>query len=349
MILFTPGPCMTSHSVRQAAAWPDMNHHDPEYLEIVRETKSRLLGIHRGARDWVPYLLGGSGTAAVEAMVASCIDAGPVLVVENGYYSARIRDILEVHGIPYEVFRLGWMEPWTSDAIDRLDQKMGEGYEALLATHNETTLGRLNPVDEIGRRCRKHGVRCLVDAMSSFGADDLAFGNIDAVASSANKCLHGIPGLSFVLLEPSFAEEVRRYRRRSYYLSLPMYEGDAPPLTPPVPALRAFLQALHEHPGQTVRQEQYGAKMEAVRAGLGRLGLDFAVKAAESSCTLCCPTLPAGWTVERWLKANRVQGFVLYTCKGNLRDRYFQVSAMGETTPGQFDRWLEVVRGLLDL
>src|SRR5512144_2511467 len=109
MVLLTPGPCMTSETVRQAAALPDLNHHEPEYLELLADTKRRLRSVYPATVGWTPYLLGGSGTAAVEAMVTSCVERGPVLVVENGYYSARIVDILKIHRIPFETFTLGWL------------------------------------------------------------------------------------------------------------------------------------------------------------------------------------------------------------------------------------------------
>lgn len=89
--------------------------------------------------------------------------------------------------------------------------------------------------------------------------------------------------------------------------------------------------------------------MNIVRVGMSQIGFGFAVEPTQSSCTLCCPTLPPGWSIERWMEANRIAGYALYACKGGLRNRFFQVSAMGETTSDPFDRWLEVVRGLLDL
>src|SRR4051812_25904128 len=109
MILLTPGPCMTSNTVRQAAAMPDMNHRDPAFIEMLRNTKQRLLGVYpqimsgefgwpgRGSDEplrsnaWRPHLIGGSGTAAVEAMITSCVETGPVLLIDSGYYSGRMR------------------------------------------------------------------------------------------------------------------------------------------------------------------------------------------------------------------------------------------------------------------
>ena len=68
---------MTSESVRQAAAMPDMNHREPAFQEMFAEVRSRLLTLYPGTEDWKVCLIGGSGTAAVEAMVSSCISSPP--------------------------------------------------------------------------------------------------------------------------------------------------------------------------------------------------------------------------------------------------------------------------------
>ena len=53
----------------------------------------------------------------------------------------------------------------------------------------------------VGAVARRHGKVYVVDAMSSFGAIPLDFEacGIDYLISSANKCLEGVPGFSFVL------------------------------------------------------------------------------------------------------------------------------------------------------
>src|SRR3954454_8038543 len=107
---------------------------------------------------------------------------------------------LEGHRIPYELFRT---ESWAARIdLDKLEVALANGgneppFEAVLTTHNETTTGRLHPIDKIGKICDHANVKLLVDAMSSFGADEIDLTHVDAIASSANKCLHGLPGLSF--------------------------------------------------------------------------------------------------------------------------------------------------------
>ena len=346
-ILLTPGPCLTSESVRQAASGPDLNHRDPEYLQLVQESKSRLMSVYPGLKaGWHPFLLGGSGTLAVEAMVTSCVKAGPVLILENGYYSSRIREIFEIHNIPYRALSFGWLSAWDFDEIRK---ELGKGYEAVVGTHNETTTGRLNDISQLGQLCREFGADCLIDAMSSFGADEIDFSNLDAVCASGNKCLHSIPGVAFVLANDTMRLHMTQVHRRSYYMSLPIYEGDNPPLTPPVPALAALRQALREYPpgGAATRRADYNEKASFLRQELSARGMNSAIPVAELSCTLTTVELPKGVSFDQWFQLNNAEGYVLYGCKGELRDHYYQVSNMGELTMENLVSWIKCIDQLL--
>ena len=338
---------MTSETIRQAAAGPDLNHRDPEYLSLIQETKARLLALYRGtSTSWHPYLLGGSGTLAVEAMITSCVKVGPVLILENGYYSSRIREIFEIHGIPYKALSYGWLDAWD---FDEISSELALGYEAVIGTHNETTTGRLNDIARLGRLCNAQGVNCLIDAMSSFGADDIEFTHLGAVCASGNKCLHSIPGVGIVLVQDRLRNQMVSVPRRSYYMSLPMYEGDNPPLTPPVPALSALRQALREFPagGAASRKADYESKADFLRSALTARGMKLAIPISDLSCTLTTVELPDGFTYPEWFEANNAAGFVLYGCKGELKDRYFQVSNMGELTHNDLESWIALVDSLI--
>jgi 2-aminoethylphosphonate-pyruvate transaminase len=337
---------MTSDSVRKAAAMPDMNHRDPEFIGILKDTKSRLLRVYPSLSEgnWVPFLIGGSGTAAVEAMIISCVEKGPVLLIDSGYYSGRMQAKLEAHEIPYEVF-----ETRSRLDIDELVLRLEKGYEAVVTTHHETAIGRLHDINEIGSACNRSGAKLLVDAMSSFGADPIDFMHIDAIATSANKCLHGLPGLSAVLVRRPLVHSMSSFRPRSVYLSLPFYEGDSPPLTPPVPILNALRQALIEMGtgGAAARGHAYRRRAETIREGLKQRGFHFAIPEKEMSCTLTTASIPEGWTADRWFQANLDNGFMIYGTKGELREHWFQVANMGEITRLQVELWLANVDDLV--
>jgi 2-aminoethylphosphonate-pyruvate transaminase len=337
---------MTTETVRLAAAQPDMNHRDPEFLRMVREVKQELRSLYAGGDDFDAFLIGGSGTAAVEAMVTSCVERGPVLVLENGYYSGRVKEKLTIHEIPHRTLSFDWLAPIDLAQVEAALKE--ERYEAIAMAHHETTSGRLNPVNEVARIAKSCGARLLVDAMSSFGADDLDLSHVDAVCASANKCLHGIPGVGFVLVRRDLAEQFGSYPRRSFYLSLPFYRGDEPPLTAPVPALAALRQALREMDGgQPAQRARYQDQSDQIRQILASYGLETATPPEEASCSLTVADLPPGWASGDWIAANRERGYLLYGCKGHLKERFFQVSVMGEVRDEHVNGWLAVFESLI--
>lgn len=346
MVLLTPGPCQTSDTVRAMAAMPDLNHREEAFLEIYSDTRKRLLNIYPGTKGWQSYVLGGGGSAAMEAMATSCVSSGPVLVLENGYYSARMAEIFRVHAIPYERMSFGWLDPISLVQLaDRLSKRY---YEAILLAHHETTTGRLNALEGIGKLARERGIRLLVDAMSSFGADPISFEHVDALCASSNKCLHGIPGVSFVLASPEVAALIPTVKPRTYYLDLAHYAGDEIRSTPPVPALAALRQALIEMGpgGAAARHSVYAKRAEKIRKALRERDLVFVVEPSKGSCSLTVSEIPPKFSAEEWFAANRAAGYELYGCKGDLKDRYFQIANMGELTDAQIDGWLQVFKAL---
>ena len=76
------------------------------------------------------------------------------------------------------------------------------------ALRNQT--GILNPLPEIAAVAR-HGRRLIVDAMSSYGVIpvDLREMPVDALIAASGKCLEGVPGMGFVIVQRT-ALELRR-------------------------------------------------------------------------------------------------------------------------------------------
>lgn len=331
MILLTPGPCHTSQAVRQAAAGPDLNHREPAYRELVRRVRRRLCDVYEWEGLVEPFLLGGSGTAAMEALATSCIRSGPVLILANGYYSERQDAIFGIHRLPHHTLRFGWLDPVDLSSVE--SELARVDYEAVVVTHNETTTGRLNPLPAIAGLARQFGVRVLVDSMSSFGAEQIRTEDFDALCASSNKCLHGLSGLSFVLVKPEIEAVMESVERRTYYLHLPMYRGEAPPLTPPVPLVSALDRALaefFEQGGLAERSRTYRERAALVRQVMRGIGAEALVPEEEATSTLSAFRLPYKWTADEFLAMNREIGFELYGCKGELAHDCIQVGHMGE-------------------
>jgi 2-aminoethylphosphonate-pyruvate transaminase len=241
------------------------------------------------------------------------------------------------------------MHPLDLDAITaRLDAaKKGAQFTHVAVVHHETTTGRLNHLRPLGKLCRDRGLRLIVDAVSSFGAEpiDFADDSLSAVAATANKCLHGVPGASFVIVRRA---DLSQAASRTYYLDLGrlarMQDHSNTPFTPAVHAYYALVEALREFAdegGRAARYKRYAVLAEQVRAGLATLGIEPVVAPEESSVVLRSYKLPAGMSYTKLHDALKVEGFVIYAGQGDLATTLFRISTMGHVTPADLSRLLK--------
>jgi 2-aminoethylphosphonate-pyruvate transaminase len=216
----------------------------------------------------------------------------------------------------------------------------------LAVVHHETTTGRLNDLRPLADLAEARGVQLLVDGVSSFGAEALPFEHpgLSAVSAAANKCLHGVPGASFVIARRSaLAQAVAR----TYYLDLGRLarhqDARGTPFTPSVHAYYALVEALREFAeegGLAVRQQRYAALAEQVRTGLAALGIDGVIPAGQSSVVLRSYKLPPRITYAALHDFLKTGGFVIYAGQGDLSKSLFRVSTMGNIASADIERLL---------
>jgi 2-aminoethylphosphonate-pyruvate transaminase len=346
MRLLNPGPVTLTERVRQSLLQPDLCHRESEFFDLQDEARRRLLAVYDlDPKKWTAVLMTGSGTAAVESMVASMVpETGRVLIVENGVYGERMAQICAQYRIAHERLVGSWMEAPDIGAITaRLD---AAAFTHLAVVHHETTTGRLNDLTALSELCKARDLRLLVDGVSSFGAEELDFGDgrLAAVAATANKCLHGVPGVSFVMAR---RDELARAASRTYYLDLGrlarLQDQRNTPFTPAVHAYYALVEALREFEeqgGRPARYRHYSALAEQARAGLAALGIESVLPAAQSSVVLRAYGLPAGIPYARLHDELKAGGFVIYAGQGDLSKALFRISTMGHLTAVDIDRLL---------
>jgi 2-aminoethylphosphonate-pyruvate transaminase len=347
-ILLNPGPVSLSEGVRKAATSADLCHREPEYFTLQDRVRSALLEVYGcDGGEWSSVLLGGSGTTALEAMMSSLLPRDArLLILENGVYGERISHIAGIHGIPHESLAHDWL-----DAIDfeRVEQSLAEGgFSHVAAVHHETTTGRLNDVTRLARLCEAHGVALLLDAVSSFGAEAIPFESpaLMACAGTANKCLHGIPGLCFVISRRSALNDAPE-SPRSLCLHLPLWakeqDRQSTPFTPAVNGVLALDRALDElaaEGGWRARHAHYGQLAGQVGRTLSALGVRPMLAAGESSCVLTAYRLPDGRAYAEVHDGLKQRGFIIYAGQGRLASGMFRVSTMGDIGRYEIERLL---------
>ena len=350
MLLLNPGPVTLTERVRRSLLQPDLCHRESEFFDLQDEARSRLLAVYGlNSAEWTVVLMTGSGTAAVESMMASVVpEGGRVLIVENGVYGERIAQMCAQYRIAHERVVGSWMEaPDVSAIAARLDAAATDHpFTHISVVHHETTTGRLNDLRPLADLCRARDLSLLLDGVSSFGAEELDFaaGRLAAVAATANKCLHGVPGVSFVIVR---RDALARAASRTYYLDLGrlarLQDQRNTPFTPAVHAYYALVEALREFEeegGRPARYRRYEALAEQAREGLATLGIEAVIPARESSVVLRSYHLPTGLNYAKLHDALKASGFVIYAGQGDLSKTLFRISTMGNLAKGDIERLL---------
>lgn len=357
MLLLNPGPVTLSERVRRSMLQPDLCHRECEFFDLQDEARRGLLQAYSlDPGQWSAVLMTASGTAAVESMVAALVPQnGRLLIVENGVYGERIALICAQYGIAHERIVGDWMQApdYAAIAAQLASRPKNSGFTHVAIVHHETTTGRLNDLSALSGLCREHGAALLVDAVSSFGAEAIDFADpaLSAVAATANKCLHGVPGAAFVIVR---RKALHTAASRTYYLDLGrlarLQDERNTPFTPAVHAYYALVEALREYQeqgGRSARYDRYAALAERVRAGLAELGVGAAIPALESSVVLRAYKLPAGLSYAQLHDALKADGFVIYAGQGNLSKSLFRISTMGDLKPADMDRLMQCFARLL--
>ena len=221
--LLTPGPLTTTDTVKQVMLF-DHCTWDDDYKQITQTIRRTLLALgHVSEPEYTAVLMQGSGTFGVESVLTSVIGReDKLLIAANGAYGLRMAEICRHAGIAYALYE---QENHKRPQADVVAKYLAEdpAITHVSMVHGETTSGILNDVEAVGRVVKAAGKTFLVDAMSTFGGVDIpvAGWGIDFLVSSANKCIQGVPGFSFILAN---REKLEASAGQARSLALDLYD-----------------------------------------------------------------------------------------------------------------------------
>ena len=338
--LLTPGPLTTSSAVKRAML-RDWGSWDGDFRAMTRDMRARLLALlGEGAEDFDCVPMQGSGSFAVEAMLAAFIPKdGKALVLANGAYGQRSAQTLQYLGRDHLVLDKGdYLPPRGSEVAEILARDPAITH--VVAIHCETSSGILNPVEEISEAVYGAGRKLLIDSMSAFGAIELKPSEIryEAMVSSANKCIEGVPGFGFIIARK---DELEAAKGNSHSLSLDVHAQWAHMektgqwrFTPPTHVVAAFLEALRAHEaegGVAGRGARYTRNRDVMVAGMRELGFETLLQNRWLSpiiVTFFCPA-DETFVFSRFYDLMKDKGFIIYPGKLTVVDS-FRVGCIGQ-------------------
>lgn len=221
--LLTPGPLTTTRTVKEEMLF-DHCTWDEDYQQITQKIRRQLLELaHADDGAHTVVLMQGSGTFGVESVLTSVIGKDEkVLLCTNGAYGDRQVKICEHAGIAYTQYAEPYDRiPSAERVAEYLDADPSITHVSMI--HSETTSGLLNDIKAVAAVAKAHGCTFMVDAMSSFGGVDIPVADwgIDFLVSSANKCIQGVPGFSFIICD---TEKLKASKGKARSLSLDLWD-----------------------------------------------------------------------------------------------------------------------------
>lgn len=335
----------------------DFGSRDEEFIELTTEVRSRLLQLAHGEDQHVAVPLQGSGTFIIEAVIATLLGPGAkLLVLVNGAYGERIAAITRRLGRAVEC--LTWPEDQPISPAD-LDRVLA--CDAMIThvamVHCETTTGLCNPLAETAAIVSRHGRKFLVDAMSSFGAlpIDLRQTPITAIIASSNKCLEGVPGLGFALIDKAVLSCSRGV---SPSLSFDLFEqwrgfesNGQWRFTPPVQVVAALVAALRQweaEGGAEARLRRYQANFDCLASGMVEMGFRPFLDPKYQAPIIATFHEPdeAWFQFDRFYRGLAMRHFLIYPGKLSQKSS-FRIGCIGAVTQTDMQHLLSAIRAVI--
>ena len=337
MLNFTVGPVMSGETVRGIGAEQVPYFRTPEFSEIMLENERLVKLFIKAEKDARVVFITGSGTSSMEATVMDVLSPDDkVLVIDGGSFGHRFVQMLELHHISHSIIK---MEFGHNIKKEQLIEFEGKGYTAFLVNIDETSTGVLYDKKLISDFCRRNNMLFVVDAISSFLADDFDMADlgVDVVIAGSQKALACPPGISLIVLSKRAQERVEEHPMKCMYLSLKEAlkngERGQTPWTPAVGILRQINARLREieSAGGVENETSKGATIATdFRKRIKDMPFEIVSESLSNCVTPLHPTTTSAYDIFTILKNE----YNIWVCPngGELQDKVFRVGHIGALT-----------------
>lgn len=353
-LIMTPGPVSVDPRVSQAMSNSILGQFDFEFVNIMNETMSLIRQSFLTKNKWA-FPIDGTSRAGLEAVISNIVKPGDeVLVPVIGRFGYLFTELVtRAGGIVHNIHKPMGEVFDQAEIIEALDEYKPK---VLAIVHGETSTGRLQPIDQLGRACKERGIFSVVDAVATYQGMVIPVDEweLDAVVGGAQKCLSIPSGITPITFNERFSEEINKRKRvelgirsnestekehfiSSNYLDLTQLQDYWSPKrlnhhtesTTSVYALYTGLKlALSE--GIEARDKRHSYHQEALKTALKALGLEIYGDESNEMKMVICVKIPEGIddnTFRNGLLQN--YGVEIAGSFGDLQGQIWRIGIMG--------------------
>lgn len=349
-----PGPTPVPPDILEAVAHPMVNHRGREFAALISRVAERLKDWFQTSNDVL--ILSASGTGGLESAVVSTLSPRDrVLSVSIGAFGERFAAIADTYGAEVIPLQYEWGQAARAEDVR---QALAEhpDVKAVLVTHNETSTGVTNPLEEIARAIRSQesgvgsqgpsrasgrtdGPLVLVDAVSSLGAIPFEADGwgLDVVVTGSQKGWMVPPGLAFVSMSERAWRAYENAKMPRFYLDLGRHRDALPKgQTPWTPAMSIFfgldvaLERMAEEGAERIFT-RHASMGRMVREGVKAFGLELLCQDERyASDTVTAIKCPEGVEVSALRNTMEDEyNVVIAGGQGKLQGKIFRIGHLG--------------------
>lgn len=352
MLNFALGPVMSSDLILQVGCQQTPYFRTPEFSKVNLENEQLMKEFLHSGEDSRVIFLTGSGTSGMEATVMNVFNEDDkVLIVNGGGFGQRFVDLCNLHDVYCEDIKIDFGHCLTNEMLEKYD---GKDYTAFIVNICETSSGVYYDIDLISDFCKRNNLFLVVDAVSSFLADDLNMvqHDVDVVITGSQKALACPPGIAIIALSKNAIKRVEENECKSMYFDLEdMLINGVRGQTPFTPAITVILQL-----NARLNQIKNAGGVEVELKRVSDLANDFREKIKEFPFEVKSKCLSNAVTTvhsKEEIKVNIVEilkneyDIWVSTARDDLSSTMlFRVGHMGDLTPKDNDTLIEALKDM---
>jgi aspartate aminotransferase-like enzyme len=350
--LFTVGPVACYPEVLEAMGRQMISHRSKEYKQLHVETVQMLQRFLETNNE--VFLFSSTGTGFMEASVRNCVKE-KMLCCVCGSFGKRYAEVAAANGKQVETLDVPLGEPIMPDLLDKKLSEVPD-VEAVSITHNETSMGLINPLKELAEVVKNHGKLLFVDAVSSMGGTEILVDKwgLDVCFSSSQKCFGVPPGLGVGSVSADALKKSETAKNKGWYFDFKVWEKhqkkQGTPMTsviPQIAGLNTILKMIESKGGKRWFFDLYAERNRRIREGVQKLGLTMFPKSGYESPTVNCINAPEGVDGVSVYEGMRGKGFELAKGYGTVQKLTFRIGNMGYIESADIDQMLLALESVL--
>ena len=335
MLNFTVGPVMSDEEILNIGAEQVPYFRTAEFSDVMFENERLMKEFAHAEDEARAVFITGSGTASMEATILNTLTkTDKAIVVNGGSFGRRFVQLCEIYDVPFDEIKLETGHKLTKEYLSKFEN---HGYTAFIVNLHETSTGVLYDLDLISDFCKRNNLFLIVDAISSFLADDIdmSAADIDVLITGSQKALACPPGVSVIVLSRRAITRVESNTPKTMYFdlkdALKNGERGQTPFTPAVSILLQInkrLKMIEASGGAKAEKNKIAAIADDFRKKIKNLPFEICSESMSNAVTPLHPTTASANDIFLTLKDE----YGIWICPngGDLKDKAFRVGHIGE-------------------